>query len=900
MQACLKALLTNSSPPFIALLITAFQHEASKLGLAPSSALVLTELGSTLIKYGGDNQETWMQYGLDLVSSQSRVLDLCLSSNTRTSIKKSAIRTSKAAAQYLFGKSKVGEEAIGAIVRHLTAKSHPLGLRSSVFLGVIAGVCARNPATRNHFNAVKENYYFFFVQHLLTSRTVVPRYVVKSFKDLFLYFTSCEDLQNYLIPSYEKALLRAPEVVLNDLISPLVSSLPSDLDLAPSLATHLLKPLLSSVKSQDVSLRNKVVFAFETLVGHSYNEAYLERIVDELLISLSTFKLATAEQRIVYSRMISCVPLLSSRCKPVCEELTIVLAKEPNETALGAELDALSHYFLYLITTNSDDSINLSLNTQIVAIFVQGLSDKRPNVRKLWAMKIGDIMYKLKSHPNENLKFHYFLEATVPKLIQIHNEIAHNPQPAAQASSAAIVYIMIALSECFLRKTKNEKLRSLILKNSALDQALSKVPRSSILLNYRVFTKLPIIEDSLWMIRALEACSSHLAYVGPTSVTGDAWAQAFLYVITTDTSLELRREALNALKRSYLNSPASTAGSIICGLWTWYHHVESLEKDSAAAISKMGATKLYFALQSICLHPNKATPKTPVIEPSILQMQLIDMLVLCRQEILPHTNWIDICLRVGVDPGMLASSHSTRCFEKVKSCLSSAAVDRCSATVELAAYNAAAELAFVAPGSIVTLVLEAIQLSLRVETLQQCGYIELAIFHTPEGTAFVDVLEQKASSIKPDKNSRDYDTLKWEEEIRCQIARKKGHEKKLTADETAKINAQLERESVVRQKIKDLEWRLRNGIGFITALANGPPIDPISWLGVSIKALLGVIIAGADRIVGSLANEAYLVCASKVSNRLGTLRKFIGIATIRAVNAAYIPEQLKQESLGGE
>ena len=218
--------------------------------------------------------------------------------------------------------------------------------------------------------------------------------------------------------------------------------------------------------------------------------------------------------------------------------------------------------------------------------------------------------------------------------------------------------------------------------------------------------------------------------------------------------------------------------------------------------------------------------------------------------------------------------------------------------VRQAAFNAAADLAFVAPEVMISRLVQLIREDLEPNQLYNIGPTEAAIFRTPEGVAFVDVLASKSQSYVPNKNTKDYDTLKWEEELRAQLAEKKGQQKKLTPEEMAKVNAQLKKEAAIRLQIKHVEARLIRGIGIISSLVTGPPTEAGLWIGPAIKALLDIINAGAGLIIGSAASDTYLICSEKVSPRIGTLRPFIGIATMRAMDVPYLPESLQQESLG--
>jgi len=221
-----------------------------------------------------------------------------------------------------------------------------------------------------------------------------------------------------------------------------------------------------------------------------------------------------------------------------------------------------------------------------------------------------------------------------------------------------------------------------------------------------------------------------------------------------------------------------------------------------------------------------------------------------------------------------------------------------SEAVKKAAFNAAAELAFVAPDAMTPRIVDLIERDLDANQLANVGPTEAAIFRTEEGTAFVDVLATKAQSYTPNKNTKDYDTLKWEEDLRAQLAQKKGLQKKLTPEETAKVNAQLKKESAIRLQIRYLEAKLLRGLGIIKSLATGPPTEAGLWMGPAVKSLVDAINAGAILITGNAAPDAYILCSERLPTRIGALRPFIGIATLRALDVPHLPDHLLHEPLG--
>lgn len=159
--------------------------------------------------------------------------------------------------------------------------------------------------------------------------------------------------------------------------------------------------------------------------------------------------------------------------------------------------------------------------------------------------------------------------------------------------------------------------------------------------------------------------------------------------------------------------------------------------------------------------------------------------------------------------------------------------------------------------------------------------MEAAIFRAPEGTCVVDVLAKKKQDVVPNKNDKNYDILKWEEEMRSQIEKKKGQQRKLTPEESSRVNAQLKKESAIRLAVAETANRVLRGIGIIRSLATGPPVEASLWLGAAVDFLLNAMAAGAGLITGSAAQLAFIDCADKVSSRLGPMRPFVGVATLR-------------------
>lgn len=885
-QQCLRSLLANPCYSDSAGdLLKAFQRESSKAGIAASNAFVLVEWGSEFIQQCAAQQELWETYGLDLILHHAQILERCLSSKSRGSVKQSALVVTRRALRRLFRATPTGETAVKEIVVRLTAKPQGGVPTNAVLLGVVAGVCARLESRRPILEANKSLYYSFYVREIIGSRSIVPQHIVAAYNDFFANFATQEDVQKEVMPALDKALLRAPEVVLNDLISPMVQSLPSNIDLSESLATHLLKPFLANLKSQNSIIRNGTMSAFTACLNHSHDDTYLKKITDDILNPLASSKLTVAEQRTLHSRMLLNVPYNEMRSAAICTSLAAITATESNETALSVETAALSQHLSPLLGTAG--AITQGILGSWTDAFTIGLSDKRPAVRKIWILTTGSLLWRLKTESTDARAASNLIDAVAPKLLDCFDEVIANVQSSVQSGMSVAAYVIVAIYDFLTAHTHSEQFKFQARKSNIYNQAFATNQKSSIL-NHRVYTKLSGDDEIRWAIRALSAME-----FSNVDSSGDSWALAFSYIITAaNISPALRKEATVALHEVYYAQPSTVSHLIIRGLWTWYSQVEHSDKDTPAAAAKTGNSNLYLVVRSIFPSRSKALDPSRHIDVEILRSQLVDMLVLARPEMIPRVCWIDLCLEVGQDPGNLARSSIDRIMQTLN-------VNYPSAAVNLAKCQAAAELAFVSPDAITPILVSQIQDDLKTEKIDQYGPTEVAIARTPEGTAFVDVLATKTPARGLDKNARDYETLRWEEEVRSQQARRTGQEKKLTADERAKVVTQLAKEANIREEVLETERRLKRGIGFIHALATGPPTEADLWMGPCLKALLGVIATGAGLMVGNEANEAYIACSNLVSPRLGSLRSFIGVATLRSLNSTQLPESLTEEPLGG-
>ncbi|KAL8870658.1 MAG: hypothetical protein Q9174_003347, partial [Haloplaca sp. 1 TL-2023] len=894
-RECLGSLIANGNyPDALPLVIAGYKEEASKTSLAAPNAFVLVEFGALLLTRCGAEKRTWDMHGMEIATLYAQILDTCMAGEGRPSLKHSALVVTRRALRTLF-KGDDAQQRVRQIIDHLISPSSLLGPRAGVFLGVVAGVCVRRPHLKTVLEVQRASYITFFLREILGSRSHIPHHIAHALADFFFGYITVDDLKNDIVPATEKALLRAPEVVLNDLISPMISSLPEEIDVAQLLAEKLARPLLSNFKSSNATIREGAVSTFKTLIKHSRDATNLSKVADEVLTPLSASKLTAAEHRILHCQILAELRNLPQRSEVICKALATVASKETNEAALATELRALSYHLALMLTTPSKSDEKSSKVYSDAAC--KGLSDKKPAIRRAWVLMVGELLWQTRSL-DETTQVRSFGESVVPKLLEIYQDVTTNLISSTQSGLAVTSFVLTALCTYLMSVIENGNVHASIRKASIYEQACQPNSKGLFLFSHRICSRLTTEEDVSWALRALGACATQLPTSEDAITNGINWAQAIIYFIAAaSVPHDLRREARTTLAEYYRKDPSRISRCIIRGLWSWQQDVLTGKADSAAAVSKTGNTRLHLAVQAIC--PTRAKEQANgIMEDSKLQNQLTEMLVLCRPPLIPNAGWIEICLAAGQDPGHIARSHSDQCLVQVESCMGTNINDSYNAEVRTATYNAVAELAFVAPDTFIPILVQMVEDKLSADELRNCTPTDIAIARTPEGTAFVDVLSAKGQERSLDKSAKDYDTLKWEAEVRSQLAAKKGQERKLTADERAKVEVQLKKEAVIRQRLLALEQRLRQGVGIIRALTDGPPTDASLWFAPISRALLTAIAANAGLLLGSDAEMAYINLAKLMSPRLGSLRSFVGVASLRGLGTSTLPETMKEESLG--
>ncbi len=134
---------------------------------------------------------------------------------------------------------------------------------------------------------------------------------------------------------------------------------------------------------------------------------------------------------------------------------------------------------------------------------------------------------------------------------------------------------------------------------------------------------------------------------------------------------------------------------------------------------------------------------------------------------------------------------------------------------------------------------------------------DLGIWATPEGQTFIDVLATKQEDAPQQKKGKGYKDAQWEAEVRKSLASKKSAT--LSKQDQALVQAQLQKEAVVRQRVAGLKARLEQGLHLVRSLV-AAQVEQVKAFVSDLSALLREGAFGkAVTLVGEVSFETYLV-----------------------------------------
>lgn len=355
--------------------------------------------------------------------------------------------------------------------------------------------------------------------------------------------------------------------------------------------------------------------------------------------------------------------------------------------------------------------------------------------------------------------------------------------------------------------------------------------------------------------------------------------------LTLSTSLDSseRLRSVDLLKRFFQRDPELVGMSIIESL---EQALQKTEVDSEASLSYRYIVPVFNSIsQSIS---NKAA----------LTRVLVRLLIVSQfPEFKLKSGWAGLALNAKLEPSKLVEENVDEIIEKLGSIITDP--NSAKSSYGECAVKAAAYVAFINNGAVISPLTDLLDSYLEVDQLSHLTAEEFEIWAGKEGELVINVLENGNHKQVVSKNSKDYETLKWEEEVRKKQL-KKGN-KKLTKEEHDLVKEQMAKESVIRAKLWNVALRLMGGIRLVNQLTkeaeqvdNGRDV----WFPVAVGKLLALVQnTNSSLLVGDSAVDTFLGLSDNISNRLGSNRIFLGLAILRVYKVTNIPVNYLEEPL---
>ncbi|KAF9918095.1 translational activator of GCN4 [Lobosporangium transversale] len=883
-----------NSDEFLKVIVPAVQREAERLSAKSMDGVYITAAVHRFVILNWINvllncvlattSAGSSSYFKPLISSQAVLIDGLVDSD-----KKSVANGAIADVRRCIRKNAA---SIPLFLEYLTSTTTTPAYLNSVLLGTVIDVALRlkhkADAAKEQVSSRKDAIIKFYLTNLISSKQAVPVRCAVAFNDFIHHYVTLELFRADLLPTIERLVLRAPEIVFALLIH-LVKSV--SFDPSPIFGSSLQDPLLNGLRSTSEPTRISAIALFKQFAVLSKEEEYVLKVVSEMTKQLTTGKISSPDHRGIFYDCVGKTASVKSELVSVkaLQGLTTMISKESNETAVTFGIDAAILHLQVLLTTGKETPEL----TAVIKAGVTALGSPRASLRKTWARGMGSLIWNADYHKDSTKSVSLFLAP----LTATYNNIQKAPLTYKDGPLEGYVAVSVAYR---IAQYGDATARQLI------KSALTISPKPSIILYDKVYTKLTTAEESIWFVHALEALVAEEVIDHEAKM---AIGTGFIYVAAASPFADARKEAFHALQRS-AKSDLKKIGTIIKeALIRWVSTLENPVKDSTVALAAttiptdrhISTYRLSEILSAITTF-NEDADQTAMAEVAT------ELIVLSHHEAIASPtkkyDWMSVVQRARLDPGRLVADYQDRIEQLI---MEAASLESTSPQMYKAAMSTISSLVFIAPSIMIPIFMGHIEEDLDAKLLDNIGEQEIAIWKHPEGELYIDVLKGAKKQGGTERGRIAFDEQKFNREVKKALsstAQKKALTNssapappKLTKDEQASVDAQLAKESKIRKSVQNTHSHLIRGLATISALVDGNPEELTAKLVELVRVLLNGVVKRSGPLVGTTAVDTYLLLGRCVSDRLDTIRVPLALATLRSLGVKEIPENYLEEPL---
>ncbi|KAG1774599.1 armadillo-type protein [Suillus placidus] len=728
--------------------------------------------------------------------------------------------------------------------------------------------------------AIKNDILNLYTTCVVMSKNPVPSHSSSALHDFIGTCVTSSDLTAAVLPTMEKALLRSPEYSLS-VIADFLLAYSHNLDSAAF--RKLLTASLNSAKSNNPVVRTNAIALFKVLISKDIDSTSVGAALTDVLVLPKTGKTTGSEHRLTLYAMLATMPPSTEVSVTVVQNVPQLLLKETNDAAVGVLASIMAVHLTFILKAN------IEVPADATTVIAKEMTNTKPVIRRAFVSITGSALWNVDTVDTDAvLAFSTGITSALETNLKV---VTANPLTAAVGPLEGYVALALLMGPL----TNTRKFGDIIARNTSIEVLTGTQAKPSFIISDKIYQKLTDVEDELWLLRAVNLSLFRLKNeLAKSEQLRLQIGSVFVHLSVYSQSSEVRRAAIQSIEAAVQLLPRLVIPVLREAL------TASLIKEKSAAVKSAPVKeetekpapdnqRRYAALLLCCGNKEEAGAGER-------DDQLVDLIVLAHHSaVCPPSRmlWIELCQKAGVDPHNLISR---RVDQAMSSILTASMIDSKFGFAD-ASYQAISTLAFVCPENVLPKIMEQLRADIDPSTINALSEAEFGIWETPEGMTYVDVLSSQKAEEGP-KKGKDADIARWEAELRKSLANKKGGATAtLSKQAQALVQAQLDKEAIVRQRVTTIKLNLQRGLSYLQSLAS----INVPELRMYVSFILSLLLEGAMgqglRLVGSQAFEAYLDLAKCCSARLDTFHKWVGVATLRSLGIASVPEELQAEQL---
>ena len=734
-------------------------------------------------------------------------------------------------------------------------------------------------AAHEFIDGVKAPVLQYYTTHVICSKTPVPRAVRDAIAHPWLYFfdecVSQADLDERVLPSLQKMLLRSPETAFLD-FGFLCSRVNVD---KAGMLSRFQNAILSSLASSNRATREAVLTIRDT------NSRYLRPrrllwhddlvfFIEALCKSIKPGDVRSEEQRLAQYFLMKRILASPKNSPALLTCMAPIIQKETQPTSVKASIDAILKHVEYL--PDQDE--------EIPPVFVKALLSKTHSPKApIRAAALCGIYPALRllspgwtTRVSQNESRVRLFKELMPSL----GTSIQSAQTGALTSLEAALEGCVAVALIWGPLGPGHPLHAEAASLAPLDALLAAGSKPSFLLNEKVAHKMGEHDLVHWHANAL----SFVLARQPIQKLHDKDVHAHVL----------------ALLRGYVHHSVHLGSARY-----WPKFVSSAQDQVKYILERIRSHDTYLALdlaRQVLGSENDVAPK--VVQKLLMGVRtedrVPDMIVLAHAPQLlglSDTFFVPLCLVMdaefdSLDPPEVVTQHVDHMLRLIYDAHADPAW-RASAEAALST------VALIAPDVVLPRVCGDIVRHLSVQSLEAWSAQDVAIWRAPGDKPYVDVLASHKSQQPLDKG-RTTSMDQWDAEVRASIAAKKAASapKTLSQQDQAAVDAQLAREREIRDSIERERTHVLLALRRVRTVLRVPVPDTATHMFRLTMAVWTCLKSERARSLGVTEEAVHTLQAlsQACEARAKVVCGFIYSAMLRDVDAALVPLDYALES----